>query len=116
MKSFRIYRPEGFDLLKPNLDPGTETTPPGVFPCAKLPGQSYGTRQRNLYCPSLHHPTLPDNPQVEIKNPWRMRQTRNYVTLHWDAIRIDFLLEAFAQSDDIAVCPSRILGLFRVEP
>jgi len=30
-------------------------------------------------------------------------------------MRIDFLVEGFAQCDDIAVCANRLLELFRVE-
>ncbi len=45
-----------------------------------------------------------------------MCQARNYVALDRYAMCIDFLVEGFAQFDDIAACAGRLLGLFRVEP
>src|SRR5207245_6401554 len=48
-------------------------------------------------------PTLPHNPDIEIQQAGGIGQARDHLALYWDAVLIDFIIEALAEGDDVLV-------------
>ena len=48
-------------------------------------------------------PAFPDEPYVEVQQPWSMGECSHGMTLHRDAMFVDLVVEGFAECDGVAV-------------
>lgn len=65
-----------------------------------------------------HRPALPHKPNVKVQDSGGMGECSDGITLHRDAVLVDFIIEGFAEGDGISVTilGSESLGVVRCKP
>ena len=80
------------------------------MPGPQLALQAVGAKQRYPRDLVSYGPTLPHNPDIEIQQAGGIGQARDHLALYWDAVLIDFVIEALAEGDDVLVSVSSWRG------
>ena len=79
----------GADHAEPLIDFPAKESVFRVDPAAQLLSGAAGRKQRNEDLSRLEDPTLPGNPDVEVKNSGRVGKSDDDLALHWDAMLVD---------------------------
>ena len=93
----RALRPKELDSLKPMAKGLPESLVPGIGRGAQLALQALRTEEGYSSGACFYSPTFPDDPDVEVEQPWRVGQAGDNLPFHWNGVLIDLLIEAVAQ-------------------
>lgn len=108
------FRPKSFDLCKPTDDLVTEAAAQEVIGHAELLIEAARTDERNSHGMTVDRPALPNQPEVQVKNPRGVSQFGDNFALHRNSVLVDFGVEGFAKRDDVLVILNPHFGIMVV--
>src|ERR1019366_10505810 len=95
----RALWPEGFDLPEPRSDFEPEKSRLRVFSTSQLLAETIRGYERNRSWTTLNGPTLPYKPHIKVQDAGCVRQCRDGLALHGNAVLVNLMVECLAEHD-----------------